>query len=88
MFERLTREATAPNSYAGLFCTAVQNYSANNPGERVFNIGSSKQECSELAAFFGNVLYESDKFRAGREYLQVGDPIEIEGGYIFVCSMG
>ena len=67
--ERLAHKAKAPYSYVWLLCTGVQKFNANNPDEGAFNMGSSKQQRSELAAFFGNALHKSNEFRAGGEYL-------------------
>lgn len=78
IFEALAPEARAPYSYAG-FCTAVRKYNENHPDEGFCNMGSVEQQKSELAAFLGNSLHESDEFRAGREYLQCADRIDMGG---------
>jgi len=52
-------------------------------------MGSASQQRSELAAFFGNALHESDEFRAGREYLMCADRIEMGGEvYCRPCDAG
>jgi hypothetical protein len=42
-------------------------------------MGSEYQIRHELAAFFGNVLHESDELKASREYLMCADNIELGG---------
>ena len=61
-FNKMAPDATFPYSYSG-FCNAVTSWNNNNPSNQRFD---SKDE---LAAFFGNVLHESDDLKAPREYL-------------------
>ncbi len=52
-------------------------------------MGSVEQQKSELAAFFGNALHESDEFKAGREYLMCADTVTIGGEvYCRPCNVG
>ena len=78
VFETLAPQAAFPYTYGG-FCDAVRDYNANHIDEGIFVMGSEAQRKSELAAFLGNALHESDEFRAGREYLMCADPIEAGG---------
>ena len=45
-------------------------------------MGNLQQQKAELAALFGNALYKSDEFKAGREYLMCADHLEM-GGEIY-----
>lgn len=88
VFRTLAPEASHPYTYPG-FCLAVSEYNANHPTEGIFNMGSATQRKSELAAFLGNALHESDEFRAGREYLMCADPVEAGGEvYCRPCDSG
>ncbi|KAL7431910.1 hypothetical protein ACHAXM_004897 [Skeletonema potamos] len=78
VFDTLAPEAQFPYSYRG-FCQAVRDYNTNHPTEGIFIMGNETQQRHELAAFFGNVLHESDELKAGREYLMCADHIEVGG---------
>ncbi|KAL9187094.1 hypothetical protein ACHAXT_010814 [Thalassiosira profunda] len=78
VFKTIAPMAQHPYSYEG-FCTAVREYNKNHPDEGAFNMGTREQQKNELAAFFGNVLHESDDLKAGREYLMCADKQEVAG---------
>jgi predicted chitinase len=78
MFDSLAPLAQAPYSYSG-FCEAITAYNSIHPLEKVFMMGSVEQQRAEIAAFLGNTLHESDKFRAGREYTPCADKKIVNG---------
>lgn len=87
VFDTLAPEAQHPYSYRG-FCQAVRDYNANHPTEGIFIMGTEMQQRHELAAFFGNVLHESDELKAAREYLMCADQMEVGGEmYCKPCDM-
>ena len=87
VFETLAPEAQHPYSYRG-FCQAIRDYNTNHLSEGIFIMGTEMQQRHELAAFFGNVLHESDELKAGREYLMCADKLEVGGEvYCKPCDM-
>lgn len=87
IFDTLAPDARHPYSYRG-FCQAIRDYNTNHPSEGIFIMGTELQQRHELAAFFGNVLHESDELKAGREYLMCADQIEHNGEiYCKPCDM-
>ncbi|KAL3800894.1 LOW QUALITY PROTEIN: hypothetical protein ACHAW5_002045 [Stephanodiscus triporus] len=64
-------------------------YNTDHPDEGIFNMGSENMIRSELAAFLGNALHESDEFRAPREYLMCADAMTLDGeAYCRPCDAG
>lgn len=80
IFNALAPEAQHPYTYEGL-CTAIDDYNEGH-AEKIFMMGTEENQKSELAAFLGHTLHESDEWRAGREYLMCGDYKDV-GGEIF-----
>jgi predicted chitinase len=78
----------APYTYAGL-CAAIDEYNRLHPTEHAFGMGTVEQQKAEIAAFLGNVLHESDQFKAPREYLPCGDSKVVNGKtYCKPCEAG
>ena len=76
-FNLLAPEAKYPYTYQGL-CKAIDSYNAGH-AEKIFMMGSEKERKSELAAFLGHTLHESDEWRASREYLIYADSQVLDG---------
>ena len=73
----LAPEAEHPYTYEGL-CAAIDNYNEGH-AEKIFMMGTEQQRKSELAAFLGHTLHESDDWTASREYLVCGDNQVVDG---------
>jgi predicted chitinase len=75
MFNKMAGDQGVYYTYDG-FCKAVASWNKNEATVRIF------KNDAELAAFFGHVLHESDKFKAAREYSMCGKFITVNGvGY-------
>lgn len=87
MFKTLAPEASFPYTYDGL-CTAINNYNDGH-AEKIFMMGTEFDRKSELAAFLGHTLHESDELRASREYLVCADHQIVDGTvYCKPCDAG
>ena len=78
VFNTIAPAATFPYTYNG-FCTAVTNWNANNPTNQIFMGATDTQQKADLAAFFGNILHESDKMKAAREYYMCQTQTTVNG---------
>ena len=86
-FDKIAPNARKPYTYTGL-CDAILSYNAYH-SEKAFGMGDAFQRASELAAFLGNTLHESDEFKAAREYLMCGDSKIVNGEvYCKPCDPG
>lgn len=72
VFDALAPNAESLYSHAD-FCTAVNDWNANNPNVQIFMSGITELDRRhELAAFFGNVLHETGDFVYPREIAPCG----------------
>ena len=86
-FHAIAPNASPPYTYSGL-CDAILIYNSQH-SEKAFGMGNTYQRASELAAFLGNTLHESDEFKAPREYLMCGDSKVVDGEvYCKPCHSG
>ena len=86
-FDLIAPNARPPYTYTGL-CDAILIYNAHH-AEKAFGMGDAFMRASEIAAFLGNTLHESDEFQAPREYLMCGDNKVVNGEvYCKPCDNG
>ena len=86
-FNTIAPNAKHPYTYTGL-CDAILTYNAHHT-EKAFGMGDAYMRASELAAFLGHTLHESDDLKAPREYLMCGDSKVVNGEvYCKPCDSG
>lgn len=68
------------------FCSAVENWNADNPDNQIFAADSIAGLRNQLAAFFGNVIHESNSLQATRESSQC-EQSQIENDVVY-CKPG
>ena len=85
IFNSLAPDSQHPYTYDGL-CKAIDSYNEGH-AEKIFMMGTEEERKSELAAFLGHTLHESDEWKASREYLMCADNKVVDGKTLYPAWM-